>query len=235
MRKLYASLSESKLRGYSVKDFSYNTGKLRCQTCKGTGNISMDVQFLPDVEISCPDCESLRYSTEAEEIKYEGFSIKDAMALTIDEAIGVFEHEDKIYNKLKALQDMGLVYLTLGESTPALSGGEAQRLKLSSHIGRKQNDSLFIFDEPSIGLHPEDVKQLIEVFDDLLANKATIIVIEHDLDLIRNADYIIDMGPGGGESGGQVVATGILEDIINNNDSVTGKYLKNTESKEKFK
>lgn len=225
LRKLYASLPESRELGLNVKDFSYNTGKLRCYTCNGTGQISMDVQFLPDVEIACPDCQSLRYSKEAQQIKYGDVSIKDAMALTIDEAIMVFEGENKIYNKLLTLQDMGLGYLTLGESTPALSGGEAQRLKLSSHMGRKQNNSLFIFDEPTIGLHPQDVKQLINVFDNLIVNGATIVVIEHDIDLIKNADYIIDMGPGGGYDGGEIVASGTFDDIKADGRSITGRYL----------
>lgn len=225
IRKLYANLEESQEKGYAIKDFSYNTGKLRCPTCNGTGQISMDVQFLPDVEIECPDCDGLRYSKEAETIKYDGFSIKDLMALTIDEAIGVFLHNTKIEKKLTTLSDMGLGYLTLGEATPALSGGEAQRLKLSSHIGRNQKDALFIFDEPTIGLHPSDVKKLIKVFDNLIKHGATIIVIEHDLDLIKNADYIVDMGPGGGLAGGEIVVQGVLDDIISSKESITAKYL----------
>lgn len=225
IRKLYANLEESKENNYTLKDFSYNTGKLRCPTCNGTGQISMDIQFLPDVEIDCPDCDGLRYSKESESIKYDGFSIKDLMALTIDEAIGVFLHKTKIENKLRTLSDMGLGYLTLGESTPALSGGEAQRLKLSSHIGKNQKNAMFIFDEPTIGLHPIDVKKLIKVFDNLIKNGATIVVIEHDLDLIKNADYIVDMGPDGGLNGGEIVAKGVLEDIILSNNSKTSKYL----------
>ncbi|RAP51226.1 MAG: excinuclease ABC subunit A [Methanosphaera sp. rholeuAM270] len=225
LRKLYANQEKSGKLGLDVKDFSYNTGKLRCSTCNGTGSISMDVQFLPDVEIECPDCHAHRYSSEAEEITYNGLSIKDAMALTIDEAISVYEDDKKIYNKLKTLKDIGLGYLTLGESTPALSGGEAQRLKLASHMGKKQKNALFIFDEPTIGLHPEDVKQLIRVIDDLLEKGATIVIIEHDLDLIKNADYIIDMGPCGGLEGGQIVATGTIKDIRENPKSITAKYL----------
>lgn len=225
IRKLYANLDESKQRNYTLKDFSYNTGKLRCPTCNGTGQISMDVQFLPDVEIECPDCEGLRFSKESESIKYDGFSIKDLMALTIDEAIGVFLHNTKIEKKLTTLSDMGLGYLTLGESTPALSGGEAQRLKLSSHIGKNQKNALFIFDEPTIGLHPVDVKKLIIVFDKLIKKGATLVVIEHDLDLIKNADYIVDMGPGGGYDGGEIVASGVLDDIISSKNSKTAGYL----------
>ena len=177
IRKLYANLEESKENNYTLKDFSYNTGKLRCPTCNGTGQISMDIQFLPDVEIDCPDCDGLRYSKESESIKYDGFSIKDLMALTIDEAIGVFLHKTKIENKLRTLSDMGLGYLTLGESTPALSGGEAQRLKLSSHIGKNQKNAMFIFDEPTIGLHPIDVKKLIKVFDNLIKNGASLFAV----------------------------------------------------------
>ena len=225
IRKLYASCSDANKLGYNVKDFTYNTGKLRCPTCNGTGQISMDVQFLPDVEIDCPNCDGLRYSKEAEQVKYNDISIKDVMALTIAEAIDVFGDDGKVYEKLNTLNDMGLGYLTLGESTPALSGGEAQRLKLSAHIGRKQDKSLFIFDEPTIGLHPEDVKRLIKVFDILIENGATVVIIEHDRDLIRNADYVIDMGPGGGNSGGKIVACGTLDDIISNKNSLTGKYL----------
>lgn len=225
IRKLYANLEESEQRKYTLKDFSYNTGCLRCPTCNGTGQISMDVQFLPDVEIECPDCEGLRYSKESENIKYDGFSIKDLMALTIDEAIGVFLHNTKIEKKLTTLSDMGLGYLTLGESTPALSGGEAQRLKLSSHIGKNQKNALFIFDEPTIGLHPVDVKKLIMVFDKLIRNGATIVVIEHDIDLIKNADYIVDMGPGGGLDGGKIVVSGTLDEIISSKDSITAGYL----------
>lgn len=225
IRKLFANLEESKENNLTLKDFSYNTGKLRCPTCNGTGQISMDVQFLPDVEIECPDCEGLRYSKEADNIKYDGFSIKDLMALTIDEAIGVFLHNTRIEKKLTTLSDMGLGYLTLGESTPALSGGEAQRLKLSAHIGKNQKNSLFIFDEPTIGLHPVDVKKLIMVFDKLIKSGATLVVIEHDLDLIKNADYIVDMGPGGGLDGGEIVVSGVLDDIISSKNSITARYL----------
>lgn len=226
IRKLYSILDKSKELELTVKDFSYNTGKLRCMTCNGTGQINMDVQFLPDVEITCPDCDGLRYSDECEDIRYNGYSIKDVMDLTIDEAVGVFDSESKIKNKLTTLRNMGLGYLTLGEATPSLSGGEAQRLKLSAHIGKKQNRTLFIFDEPTIGLHPKDVKLLIKVFDNLIKNDATIIIIEHDIDLIKNSDYIVDLGPGGGVDGGQIVAQGTLDDIINNENSITGRYLR---------
>lgn len=237
LRKIFAKLDLSKERGYKASDFSYNTGSLRCLTCNGTGNISMDVQFLPDVEITCPDCNGLRYSKEADEIDLNGLSISDIMALTIDEAIDEFTNMDnqndsiksileKMLVKLGKLSNLGLGYLTIGEATPSLSGGEAQRLKLASEIGRSQRNSIFIFDEPSIGLHPLDVKVLLNVFQTLINDGATVIVIEHDLDLISNADYIIDIGIDENHFGGEILAKGTLEDIINSKESITGKYLK---------
>ena len=226
MRKLFGELSDE----YNTKDFSYNTGKLRCPTCNGTGSINMDVQFLPDMEISCPDCDGLRYSEEAEKIRYNNLSIKDYMDLTVDEAILSLNTdsklEKKIFRKLNTLSELGLGYLTLGEATPTLSGGEAQRLKLSTELGKSQENVLFIFDEPTIGLHPLDVRVLLDVLQGLLDRKATIIVIEHDLDLLANADYIIDMGPSGGVNGGEIVAEGTLDDIIKNSRSRTAQYLK---------
>lgn len=225
LRKLYSNLNVSKEKNLKTNDFSYNTGKLRCETCNGTGRISMDVQFLPDVEITCPDCDGLRYNKQVEDIQYNNLSIKDLMGLTISDALKELESVKKVKNKLEILDNLGLGYLTLGESTPSLSGGEAQRLKLASDIDKKQDNSLFIFDEPTIGLHPDDVKVLIKVFQKLIDNGATIIIIEHDLDLIKNADYIIDMGPGGGLNGGEIIASGTLEDIKDNNISITGKYL----------
>ena len=221
LRKLYAGIEKN----YTNADFSYNTGKLRCPNCDGTGLISMDVQFLPDVELVCDACDGLRYAKEAEQIKYNGKSIKDVMSMTIDFALKFFEKETKIKNKLAVLSTLGLGYLTLGESTPALSGGEAQRLKLASEIDKIQSDALFIFDEPSVGLHPDDIKNLLSVFQKLLDNGATIVVIEHDLDIIKNAHYIIDMGPLGGELGGKIVATGSLEDVKQSKESLTARYL----------
>ena len=230
LRKIFAKLDTSKERKLKMSDFSYNTGSLRCPTCDGTGQISLDVQFLPDVTITCPDCEGARYNAQADDIMYKGadgndYTIKDVMKLTINEAIKVFENITKIKNKLDILINLGLGYLTLGEDTPALSGGEAQRLKLASEMGKIQNDAVFVFDEPSIGLHPLDVQTLLKVFDNLVSMGATVIVIEHDLDVIKNSDYIIDMGPGGGISGGTVVAAGTVEDIKANKNSITGKYL----------
>lgn len=221
LRKLYGRISKD----YTASDFSYNTGKFKCEACDGTGIISMDVQFLPDIEMTCSVCDGTRYSNDVDNILYNKYSIKDVMRLTIRQALEVFKDNKKIKDKLQILVDLGIGYLTLGEATPALSGGEAQRLKLASEIGKIQDGSVFIFDEPSIGLHPQDVKTLLKVFQKLIDNGATIIVIEHDLDVIKNSDYIIDMGPEGGYLGGEVVAKGTVEDIKNNKESITGRYL----------
>jgi excinuclease ABC subunit A len=230
LRKLYASCKEAKAQGLKAGDFSYNTGKLRCSTCDGTGTISLDVQFLPDVEVTCPDCRGSRYGKEAEQIQREWedgkkYSLPDLMNMSVDQALAVCLKKPQIARRLKTLHDLGLGYLTLGEETPGLSGGEAQRLKLADEMGRGQEGSVFVFDEPTIGLHPRDVENLLTVFQNLIEQGATLVVIEHDLDVIRNADYIIDMGPGGGEEGGTIVAAGTLEDVKNCPQSRTGKFL----------
>lgn len=230
LRKAYARLPEAKALGYKAGDFSYNTGKLRCPTCDGTGSISLDVQFLPDVEIPCPDCRGSRYRREAEQVQRENkageaYSLPEVMDMDVKQALCACGDMKTVSARLQVLQDLGLGYLTLGEATPSLSGGEAQRLKLASEMGRQQDTSVFIFDEPTIGLHPLDVQTLLRVFDRLVDSGATVIVIEHDLDVIRNADYMIDMGPGGGEQGGRIVAAGTPEEIAQNTESVTGRYL----------
>ncbi|MCR5661803.1 MAG: excinuclease ABC subunit UvrA, partial [bacterium] len=231
MRKLFAGTSEAKARKWKAGAFSYNTGELRCPTCDGTGQISLDVQFLPDVTIVCPDCQGRRYSQEADDIRWSpknsatAYAIPELMAMTVKEAMPIFKEQKSICAKLTTLNSLGLGYLTLGEDTPALSGGEAQRLKLASEMGKTQEDSVFVFDEPTIGLHPLDVQTLLSVFNRLVEAGATVIVIEHDLDVIANADYIIDMGPGGGTSGGRIVASGTPEDIAASSESVTGHYL----------
>ena len=231
MRKVYARTPTAKEHGYKAGDFSYNTGKLRCPTCDGTGSISLDVQFLPDVTIDCPDCGGSRYRKEAVEIlrvPHKGqkpCALPALMSLSVDEALEVCSDLKTVQRRLQILHDLGLGYLTLGEATPGLSGGEAQRLKLASDMGRGQEGSVFVFDEPTIGLHPLDVETLLGVFQTLMASGATVIVIEHDLDIIRNADYILDMGPGGGEEGGEIVACGTHEDIRKEPKSVTGRYL----------
>lgn len=230
LRKVFAQTPDAKAHGYKAGDLSYNTGSLRCPVCDGTGTVSLDVQFLPDVEIPCPDCGGTRYSRAADGIirtnkQGTALTLPKLMAMDIKHAMEACADLKTVYSRLKVLDDLGLGYLTLGEATPSLSGGEAQRLKLASEMGKQQSDSVFIFDEPTIGLHPLDVRTLISVFDRLIKNGATVIVIEHDLDLIRNADYIIDMGPGGGESGGRIVAFGTPEQIAENVESITGKYL----------
>ena len=230
LRKLFAKLPSAKEKGYKAGDFSYNTGKLRCPVCDGTGSISLDVQFLPDVDIPCPECRGSRYSKDIDDIKYtnergEEYSLGQLMDMDVNSALKAITGQKLILQRLKTLQDLGLGYLTLGEETPGLSGGEAQRLKLASEMGRSQCDSVFVFDEPTIGLHPLDVQTLLSVFQSLIDNGATVIVIEHDLDVIRNADYIVDMGPGGGTAGGTIVACGTIEKVRRCVHSVTGKYI----------
>ncbi len=230
LRKTFARTADAKAQGRKAGDFSYNTGKLRCPVCDGTGSISLDVQFLPDVEITCPECRGSRYSKDAWKIKYRNkkeqeYSLPELMDMNVNRALDACQDLKLVRQRLQVLQDLGLGYLTLGEETPSLSGGEAQRLKLAGEMGKAQSDSLFIFDEPTIGLHPLDVRTLLKVFQTLIDQGATVIVIEHDLDVIRSADYIIDMGPGGGEEGGRIVAAGTPEEIRNTPESITGKYI----------
>ena len=230
LRKIYGRTAGAKLLGYKAGDFSYNTGSLRCPVCDGTGMISLDVQFLPDVDIPCPECRGSRYGKQAKLIRYtnkdgEERSLPELMNMDVNTAVHYCRHMKSVRPKLEILRDLGLGYLTLGEETPSLSGGEAQRLKLASEMGRKQTDSVFVFDEPTIGLHPKDVETLLKVFATLIDNGATVIVIEHDLDVIRSADYLIDMGPEGGEEGGRIVACGSQEDIRNCKESITGKFI----------
>ena len=261
LRRAFARADDAKAGGWKAGDFSYNTGRLRCPTCDGTGSISLDVQFLPDVTIECPDCGGSRYAPEADAIRRAvkaakgkaakmkvpdkrkaakeklseatdqgggniSLSLPQLMAMSVDQALAVTGDLKKVHARLTTLHDLGLGYLTLGEPTPALSGGEAQRLKLASEMGKAQLNAVFVFDEPTIGLHPLDVRVLLGVFDRLVASGATVVVIEHDLDVIANADWIIDMGPGGGESGGRIVATGTPEQIAANPNSITGRYLR---------
>lgn len=230
LRKVFAKTPDAKKHGYKDGDFSYNTGRLRCPTCDGTGVISLDVQFLPDVDIPCPDCRGSRYSKVAGSIRRENsagefHSLPELMDMDINSAIDACADLKLISQRLRVLRDLGLGYLTLGEETPSLSGGEAQRLKLASEMGRGQGDSVFVFDEPTIGLHPSDVMTLLNVFQSLIDHGATVIVIEHDLDVIRNADFIIDMGPGGGSEGGRIVATGTPDQIREAKDSATGRFI----------
>lgn len=226
LRKVYARTEDARTQGWKAGDFSYNTGALRCPTCDGTGSISLDVQFLPDVDIPCPDCGGSRYSGQAFKIKRKGGpSLPELMEKSVDEALEACADLSLVQSRLKVLHDLGLGYLTLGEATPSLSGGEAQRLKLASEMGRAQGDSVFVFDEPTIGLHPLDVQTLMKVFRHLIDNGATVIVIEHDTDVIRAADYIVDMGPGGGLAGGRIVACGTPDELRKNSESITARYI----------
>ena len=230
LRKIYARTQDAKALGYKAGDFSYNTGKLRCPVCDGTGEISLDVQFLPDVDIPCPKCRGSRYDVTAQRIRYENKSgasctLPELMEMDVRTALEMCRELKTVHQRLQVLKDLGLGYLTLGEETPSLSGGEAQRLKLASEMGKAQSDTVFVFDEPTIGLHPLDVRTLLGVFETLIENGATVLVIEHDLDVMRNADYIIDMGPGGGSDGGRIVAAGTPEEIRACKESVTGRYL----------
>ena len=232
LRRAFARTPDAKAAGLKAGDFSYNTGKLRCPECDGTGSISLDVQFLPDVDITCPVCGGSRYAPEASRIhrpaegcEDPGSTLPQLMAMTVDEARTPASGLKKARARLDTLHELGLGYLTLGEATPALSGGEAQRLKLASEMGRAQDDAVFVFDEPTIGLHPLDVRTLLDVFERLVEQGATVVVIEHDLDVIANADYVVDLGPGGGASGGRIVAVGTPEQVADNPESVTGRYL----------
>ncbi len=228
LRRAFAKLPEARERGLKAGAFSYNTGSLRCPTCDGTGQISLDVQFLPDVDIPCPDCGGARFGHDAYAIKLGGdLSLPELLSYTVDQAREALADTGlrSALGKLKILSELGLGYLTLGEATPALSGGEAQRLKLASELTRDQADALFVFDEPTIGLHPLDVEVLLGVLERLIDHGATIVVIEHDLDMIANADYVIDLGPGGGEAGGRIVAAGTPDEVARESESVTGRYI----------
>lgn len=235
LRKMYAKTEDAKARGLKAADFSYNTGSLRCPVCDGTGQISLDVQFLPDVDIPCPECHGSRYGKDAYHVRMplededgqgeKKLAIPDVLALSVNELLKFGKGMGKAESKLRTLHDLGLGYLTLGEATPALSGGEAQRLKLASEMHKDQKGTLFVFDEPTIGLHPLDVETLLEVLEKLIGRGATVLVIEHDLDMIANADYVIDLGPGGGDAGGRLVAAGTPAQIAANPESVTGRYL----------
>jgi excinuclease ABC subunit A len=230
LRAAFARLPEATEDGLTASDFSYNTGSrersLACPRCEGTGQISLDVQFLPDIDVPCPDCRGTRYSPDADRYRREGVSLPELLAMTVDEALEAVPGLKRVQRRLAAFAELGLGYLTLGEATPALSGGEAQRLKLVNEIHRDQSDAVFVLDEPSVGLHPLDVRTLLEVLQRLCDRGATVLVIEHDLDMIANADFVVDMGPGGGTDGGQIVATGTPEQVAGDDVSATGGYLR---------
>lgn len=236
LRKAFAKTPDAKAAGMKAGDFSYNTGRLRCPECDGTGSISLDVQFLPDVDVPCPSCRGSRYAPAAFAIRraakaagthgtQAAYTLPELMDMDVSTALRAAADMKTVSARLRVLEDLGLGYLTLGEATPGLSGGEAQRLKLAGEMGRGQDDALFVFDEPTIGLHPENVATLMAVFERLVEAGATVIVIEHDLDVIRAADWMIDLGPGGGDAGGTVVFEGVPEDASAEPRSVTGRYL----------
>ena len=225
LRRRFAQTPEAKAHGLKAGDFSYNTGSLRCPTCDGAGQISLDVQFLPDVDIPCPACHGARYAPAADAVRLHGHTFPQLMAMDVETALEALRDAKPLRQRLETLRDLGLGYLTLGEATPNLSGGESQRLKLAEEMGRPQADALFVFDEPTIGLHPLDVRTLLNVFQALLDRGATLVVIEHDLDLIRNADWILDLGPGGGEQGGRLIAAGTPEQLKAAPASLTGRFL----------
>ena len=226
VRALFAATDEAQKRGWDAGHFSYNLKSGACGTCGGTGIVSLDIQYLPDMDLVCPDCGGRRYSPETLEVRWQGMSVADVLDLSVDEACGVFKDNGLIREKLESLEGLGLGYLKLGEATSALSGGEAQRMKLVSELGRDQRGTLFVFDEPTTGLHPQDIRRLLQIFDRLIGAGGTVVVIEHDLDMIANADFIVDMGPGGGEEGGRIIASGGARDICGSEVSLTGRYLK---------
>ena len=226
IRDVFAMTPDAKVRGYSNGRFSFNVKGGRCEACHGDGMLKIEMHFLPDIYVPCEVCKGARYNRETLEVKYKEKTISDVLNMTVEEAVVFFSNQPKIARKLQTLLDVGLGYVTLGQSATTLSGGEAQRLKLASEMGRAQGDSVFVFDEPTIGLHPLDVQTLLRVFETLIESGATVIVIEHDLDVIRSADYIIDMGPGGGEEGGRIIACGSPEEIADSPKSITGKYLR---------
>lgn len=225
LRKLFAKQPLAKERHYTPSYFSYNNKQGGCPECGGTGVVTLDVQYLPDMEQTCPMCAGKRFRPEIQAVKWNGYSIVDILDMDVDQALNVFKAEPKILRELELLKEVGLSYLHLGESTPSLSGGEAQRLKLVKHLDHKQETTLFVFDEPTIGLHPLDVKVLLQVMQKLIDQGATIITITHDLNLIVNADYILDLGPRGGKHGGKVVFSGTVSELLAHPTSLTAKAL----------
>lgn len=227
IRDVFALTNEAKMRGYKKGRFSFNVRGGRCEHCSGDGVIKISMHFLPDVYVPCEVCGGTRYNHETLQIKYRGKSVADVLDMTIDEAVSFFENHPKIYDKLKTIQDVGLGYIKLGQSAPTLSGGEAQRVKLASELYKRiTSKTLFILDEPTTGLHTDDVKRLVSVLHRIVDQGATMVVIEHNLDVIKNADHIIDLGPDGGHAGGYIVGMGTPEELAKNHNSYTGRYLK---------
>ncbi len=226
IRQLFAELPEAKSRGYLQGRFSFNVAGGRCDTCEGDGVIKVEMNFLPDVYVICEDCGGARYNRETLEILYKNKNIAQILAMSVDEAADFFANHTQIYRKLKTLQEVGLGYIRLGQSATTLSGGEAQRIKLATELSKVgTGNTLYILDEPTTGLHPLDVKMLLSVLHKLVDKGNSVIVIEHNLDVIKTADWIIDLGPEGGSEGGLIIATGTPEEVAQNKNSYTGKYL----------
>jgi excinuclease ABC subunit A len=228
IRELFAMLPESKMRGYKPGRFSFNVKGGRCEACRGDGIIRIEMHFLPDVYVTCDACKGLRYNRDTLEVKYKGYHIADVLNMTVNQALSFFEHIPNVKNKLQTLVDVGLGYIKLGQSATTLSGGEAQRIKLSRELSKRHTGrTLYLLDEPTTGLHFADIQKLLEVLNFLVEHKNTVVVIEHNLDVIKTADYIIDLGPEGGDGGGYVVGTGSPEAITEILGSYTGRFLKN--------
>ena len=227
IRELFASTNEAKMRGYNSGRFSFNVKGGRCEACQGDGIIKIEMHFLPDVYVPCEVCGGKRYSRETLEVKYKGKSIYDVLEMTVEEGCVFFENQQRIYNKLKTLKDVGLGYIKIGQPSTTLSGGEAQRIKLATELSKRSTGkTIYILDEPTTGLHIADVHRLIDVLQKFVDSGNTVVVIEHNLDLIKTADYIIDLGPEGGDGGGTVIASGTPEKIAQSENSYTGQYLK---------
>jgi len=227
IRKIFTNLPESKIRGYKAGRFSFNVKGGRCETCEGAGKRTIEMNFLPDVYVDCETCMGKRYNRETLEILYKGKSISDVLNMTVEEAVEFFKNIHFIHRKLRTLNSVGLGYITLGQQATTLSGGEAQRVKLSEELAKKDTgNTLYIMDEPTTGLHFEDIKHLLNVLNKLVEKGNTVIVIEHNLDVIKVADHIIDLGPEGGKNGGQILFEGTPEKIVKIKKSYTGHYLK---------
>ena len=228
IRQLFANQPNARARNYTPGYFSFNVPGGRCETCQGEGFVKIEMQFLADIYLTCEDCKGTRYKPEVREITYRGKNIVDVLNMTVNEATELFKYQDKILKYLEVLQSVGLGYIKLGQPANTLSGGEAQRIKLARHLlaDKPGKRTLFIFDEPTTGLHFDDINKLLQAFRSLLRNNNSLIIIEHNLDVIKNADYIIDLGPQAGEKGGQVVCTGTPEEIVKCKRSYTGRYLK---------
>jgi excinuclease ABC subunit A len=227
IRKLFGELPEAKIRNYKAGRFSFNVKGGRCEACKGAGMKLIEMNFLPDVSVVCEECQGKRYNRETLEVRYKGKSINDVLNMTINEAVAFFENIPSIIQKIKTLQDVGLGYLTLGQASTTISGGEAQRVKLATELAKRDTGkTLYVLDEPTTGLHFEDIKVLMNVLNKLVDKGNTVLIIEHNMDVIKLADYIIDMGPEGGDRGGEIICQGTPEEVAMHEESYTARYLR---------